>query len=162
MLTYSWAQIAAMNGAQWLQSASFECIDSRHVCVASPDSGECRTYRRPISRAKLFITEVHIRTSGRPTLQARLGGNYHFLWHRTQTAFEKWFLLRSDATETFRIRRPLMEGKINATVSNNIAFELLFIVYTKIIVMLICLIVWNTLIIRIGTCLIYFFMSQKV
>lgn len=103
----------------WVHSM---CIDSRHVCVASPDSGECRTYRRPISRAKLFITEVHIRTSGRPTLQARLGGNYHFLWHRTQTAFEKWFLLRSDATETFRIRRPLMEGKINATVSNNIAF----------------------------------------
>lgn len=94
----------------------------RHVCVASSDSGECRAYRRPISRAKLFITEVHIRTSGRPTLRARLGGNYHFLWHRTQTAFEKWFLLRSDATETFRIRRSSEDGKITAKVPRDIAF----------------------------------------
>lgn len=65
---------------------SLKCVNgserTAHVCSTSPDASDrlnAERCRRPISRAKLFITEVHIRTSGRPALRARLGGNYHFL-----------------------------------------------------------------------------------
>lgn len=72
-----------------------ECRRTYAVSLIHLRWAECRACRRPISRAKLFITEVHIRTSGRPALRARLGGNYHFPSQRTQTTFEKKrFLLR--------------------------------------------------------------------
>lgn len=87
-LDYSWTQIAT-----WMGS---DDVQPKHVCASpnSPAIDWMRACRRPISRAKLFITEVHIRTSsGRPPLQARLGGNYHSRWQRMQTTFEETPLL---------------------------------------------------------------------
>lgn len=97
-----------MNGARW-RPAHTRVYNTR---LDSPAIGWMRACRRLISRAKLFITEVHIRaSSGRPALQARLGGNFHFRWQRMQTPFEEMRLLFV-AAETFCLRRHRRKEKL--------------------------------------------------